>query len=111
MDSEITLTYTLTKDHLVGAWRQQFWTKALRSRPMVFSMALEDAGEKPRSATAAEDGIIIEFRLTEAEQVAVLRSKIVRKIASSKLALALYALFGLLVASAVFMMPTEGMRV
>ncbi|MDH5410489.1 MAG: YcxB family protein [Alphaproteobacteria bacterium] len=40
MATEISLTFTLTREHLVGAWRQHFWMKALRSRSMVFSMTL-----------------------------------------------------------------------
>lgn len=40
MDSEITLAYTLTEDHLVGAWRQHFRRKVLRSRRTVIGMAM-----------------------------------------------------------------------
>lgn len=247
MDSEISLTYTLTREHLVGAWRQHFWMRALRSRAMVSSMALlgicfvsivllawccvptmpvgmlsmifavapglmvfnyfvvvplsvrrnklsgktfavriredvvswrggevsaesywsqfreivegkeyflfylgemnyfplpksafanrsdleafrellakrqsgakqapptvDDAGEIMLDAGAAGDGIILRFQLTEAERVYVLRGKLARTMASSRPILALYAVFGILAVSAVFMIMTEGFRV
>jgi hypothetical protein len=72
---------------------------------------VDDAGEIMRDAKAADDESILQFRLTEAERVSVLRGKLARMMASSRPILALYAVFGILAVSAVFMMLTEGFRV
>lgn len=73
--------------------------------------ALNAESSAPPDGFSGQDGIVMRFRFTEAEQVMLLRDAIFRAIAQSKPTLAQYGVFGVLASYGIAMMLTEGFDV